>query len=163
MAFWTVVRTHPNSEKIAAENLKRQEFVYYQPLLQERKVVRGRVQQVSVPLFPNYIFVNVIDRWRSLNSTHGVASLITSGSMPAIVQDHVIADLRKREVNGFIQLPKAAAFKAGDKVLIKSGLFASQTALVQRMPVKERQKILLALLSNKISILVDESDIAKVT
>ena len=150
---WLVVRTHPNSEKIAIKNLERQEFDYYQPLILERKIRRQQLTHVEQPLFPCYLFVQIVDRWRSLQSTYGVVDLLGP------VRDHIIVDLRNREQNGYIQLPKPKQFVNGDKVIINAGAFAGQTALVERMPIKERQKILLALLSNKIHVLCDESEL----
>ena len=150
---WIAARIHPNCDKMAETNLARQEFTYYGPKILERRIVRGRQQLVEQPLFPCYLFVQVIDRWRTLQSTYGIADLIGQ------VRDSIIDDLKKREQNGFIQLPKARQFEVGDQVMIKKGSFAGQLALVDRMPSKDRQKILLALLANKISCLVDESDL----
>jgi len=116
------------------------------------------MQHVEAPLFPCYLFIEIKDKWRSLHSTYGIAAVI-GGSIPAIVRDQVIDDLRSREQNGYIQLPKSKKFDVGDEVTIKAGAFAGQTALVARMPVKERQKVLLALLGNKIRALVDECDL----
>ena len=162
MAHWTVVRTHPNCENVAVHNLERQSFEYYQPKILERVVRKNKIQNVESPLFPCYLFVKVVDRWRSLQYTYGVASVLSNGSLPSIVQDSVIAGLRHREVNGFIQLPKKPRFEVGDQVTIKSGLFANQSALVERMPAKDRQRVLLELLSNKIKVLVEEDDIETV-
>ena len=159
MAFWSVIRCHPNSEKIAIRNLVNQEFDYYQPLLLERKIRKQKAQLVEVPLFPCYLFVKIVDRWMSLQSTYGVAKIIQSGPMPAMVRDEVIDDLRSREHNGYIQLPKPDEFKVGDKVRIGAGIFEGREALVDRMPPKERQKILLMLLGSQIKVLVAAEDL----
>lgn len=156
---YCVIRTHVHCEKIAIENLKRQDFNYYQPLILERKKRRNKLQYVESPLFPCYLFVEIIDKWRSLQNTYGVAGLVGSKSSPAFVRDAVIQSLRNREQNGFIQLPKARAFNVGDKVMINNGSFAGQEALVERMSGNQRQKILLALLANRINVLVDEEDL----
>lgn len=156
MSYWLVARTHPNAEKLAIQNLIRQDFGYYQPLIQERKIRRQKLQLVEQPLFPCYLFVKVDREYRSLNYTYGIASLVNG-----MVQDSIIEKLRKREQNGFIQLPKAEPFSIGDRVMINSGSFQGQYALVERMNAKDRQKILLALLANKISVLVDEEDVER--
>lgn len=156
---WIVVRTHPNCEKIAIRNLQNQYYTYYQPKILERKRINKQLKLVEQPLFPCYLFVHIINKWASLNSTHGIASVICMGSMPAIVSDNVIEDLKKREVDGIIQLPKAKTFTIGDKVTITNGPFAAQQGLVERMSTKERQQVLLSLLQNQIKILVDEDDL----
>lgn len=159
--FWCVARTKVNQEQVAIKNLKNQGFSYYQPLLYERR--RNQNKQgwrfVEIPLFPCYLFVQVTDKWLCLDNTHGITSIIKMGAAPAIVQDKVIADLKQREdQSGYIQLPKSKLM-VNDQVKIKTGAFAEQLALVERMPSKQRQKILLALLSNKIKVLVDENDL----
>ena len=156
--FWCCARLHINSERIATDNLQRQEFEYYSPKILEKKVIRGKLQHVESPLFPCYLFIRVKDRWRSLQSTHGIASLI-GGSSPSIVRDNVIDDLKKREMNGYIQLPKPKQFEVGDKVMISSGAFAGQQALVERMSTKDRQKVLLALLSGQMRVLIEEENL----
>ena len=159
MSYWICARTHPNSEKIAIRNLKNQDFGYYQPLILERKIRKNKVQMVETPLFPCYLFVRVIDHWRSLQSTYGVASVLSAGSFPAIVQDKIIQDLKARESNGFIQLPKDDRFGVGDVVQIKTGVFAGQQGLVERMSAKDRQEILLSLLGGGIKVLIPENDL----
>lgn len=152
MTTWICARTHPNAEKIAIRNLVNQDFGYYQPKILERKLIRHRQQLVEQPLFPCYLFIRVDKQYRSLRSTHGIASLVNG-----IVQNSVIDNLKNNEQNGYIQLPKSR-LQIGDKVTINNGLFAGQLALVERMSGSQRQKILLALLANKISVTVDESD-----
>jgi len=155
--FWTCVRTHPNAEQIAIRNLENQNFNYYQPKIIERKLRKQKLAYVRSPLFPCYLFVQVIDRWMCLNSTHGVSALLMTGGIPAVVQDKVIDSLRQREQNGVIKLPQEQRFTQGDTVTINVGPFAGQRGLVERMSSKEREKVLLALLSNEIKLLVDEA------
>ena len=159
---YCVGRTHPNSEKIAIRNLINQSFEYYQPLILERKVRKNRVQLIEQPLFPCYLFIKIVDRWRSLQSTYGIASIISAGASPLFVKDEIIDDLRNRERSGYIQLPKSKKFEVGDKVTIQAGMFAGQQALVERMSARDRQKVLLALLVNgaKVSLFENELEAA---
>src|SRR5262245_48826654 len=72
---WYVVRTHAQSELRAAHHLGNQGFRIFVPrYLKSRRHAR-RLETVSVPLFPRYIFTVVNrnrDRWRSINGTFGV-------------------------------------------------------------------------------------------
>ena len=156
---WTCVRVHPNCDKIAIRNLVNQDFNYYQPKILERKLRKQRQLLVEQPLFPNYLFVEIINKWLTLQSTYGIAAVLSAGSLPSIVNDSIINDLKSREVNGFIQLPKPKKFNIGDQVQINAGVFTGQKALVERMNPSERQKVLLALLGNKIKVLIDEDEI----
>lgn len=158
MSFWTVCRTHPNAEKIAIRNLQNQDFDYYQPKIMERKLRKQKLQMVEAPLFPNYLFVKIVNKWLCLQSTHGIAAVLSAGPLPSIVKEDIIDSLRNRELNGYIQLPRAR-IALGSEVTIKAGAFAGHQALVERMPFKDRQKVLLALLSSKIKVLIDEENL----
>ena len=77
----------------------------------------------------------------------GVLRLVLDGAQPAKVPDQVIADLKKRERNGAIELPPPPPdFQRGDQVRITRGLFAGQLALFDGMRGHERVAVLLQLL-----------------
>ena len=60
-AFWGVVRSLPKREKFAAERLRMDGgFEVFLPLVQPKRA--------SQPLFSGYLFVLIVDRWRSINS-----------------------------------------------------------------------------------------------
>ena len=63
--------------------------------------------------------------------------------------DQIIDDLRKRERNGLIELPRRPALQPGDQVRILQGPFAGQLALCAGMRAHERVLVLLALLGGQ--------------
>ena len=79
----------------------------------------------------------------------GVIGLIMDGIRPARVADQIIDDLRKRERNGLIELPKRPGPKPGDQVRILQGPFAGQLGLYAGMRAHERVLVLLALLGGQ--------------
>jgi hypothetical protein len=58
----------------------------------------------------------------------------------------VIAEIRGRERNGYVALPKAPGLQAGDQVRIKRGLLQGKLGLYAGMRGQERVEILLAVL-----------------
>jgi len=60
-----------------------------------------------------------------------------------------IDDLRKRERNGLIKLPKRPALQPGDQVRILQGPFAGQLGLYAGMRPHERVLVLLQLLGGQ--------------
>ena len=84
---WFVVRVLAHQENRAQLNLDRLGFRSFLPRL--RRTVRHarKVRDTLTPLFPGYIFV-IIDlskhRWRSINGTFGVASLIMGAGSPCL-------------------------------------------------------------------------------
>jgi transcriptional antiterminator RfaH len=105
--------------------------------------IHGRKVEVSTPLFFGYAFVLITLQWHCINGTPGVVKLIMSGGIPAKVPDQVIADIRKREHNGAVVLPKRA-LQYGDR-----GPLSGRLALFDDMAPRERVFVLLTLLGSE--------------
>jgi len=66
---WAVVNTQPHRERIALENLARQAFKAYCPLVRRRVRHARREHDALRPLFPGYLFVHLspqTPRWRPI-------------------------------------------------------------------------------------------------
>jgi transcriptional antiterminator RfaH len=156
---WYVVQTRPCSEAQAATHLQRQGFeIYFPRYLKSRRHAR-RVETVAAPLFPRYVFVAIdlaVQRWRSVQSTVGVARLICHGENPAEVPSSVINDLKLgHDDRGFVQLERKPPFKLGEKIRVLDGVFSAYLGLFERMTDGERVAILLDLLGRKVRVVLD--------
>src|SRR5918992_5789986 len=105
---WYLAQTKPRAEAKASLNLCRQGFEIYLPrYLKQRRHAR-RVEPVTAPLFPGYVFVAIdikTQRWLSIDSTFGVTRLVRDGDRPAAVPLAIIAGLKSREdAKGFVAL-----------------------------------------------------------
>src|SRR5262249_43110669 len=87
--------------------------------------------RLAAPL--GYSFITVEAQWYAARWSLGVIGLIMDGVRPARVADQIIDDLRKRERNGLIKLPKRPALQPGDQVRILQGPFAGQLGLYAGM------------------------------
>src|SRR5271166_1469580 len=90
---WFVARVLPHREASAQFNLHRQGYRSFAPGL--RRTIRHArtMRNVIAPLFPGYIFVILdlsADRWRCVNSTIGVASLIMGVEQPTPVPPGIV-------------------------------------------------------------------------
>lgn len=163
-ARWYVVQTQVNAEAKAAAGLVRQGFSTYLPRYQRRRSHARKVEIVSRPLFPRYLFVAIdvaAQRWRAIQSTLGVSHLVCVGDRPAAVEDGIIDTLRAREDEaGFIKLARGPAFSPGDKVRITEGAFVDSLALVEDASDHHRVAVLLNLLGRKVRVLVGADLIA---
>ena len=74
---WWLVHTKSRMEKALAADLERLGVGFYMPLLQTKRRYSGRVFDMSLPLFPGYIFLcgDEDDRYATL-MTHRVARVI---------------------------------------------------------------------------------------
>jgi transcriptional antiterminator RfaH len=157
---WHVVQVHTHSEAKAQMHLARQGFGTYLPRYLKRRRHARRTETVAAPLYPSYLFVAfnpLIHRWRSIQSTVGVARLVCNGESPAAIDDAIIHGLKSREnAQGFIQLDRRPQFAPGDKVRVREGVFCDCLGLFECMGDRERVAILLELLGRKVRVVLDE-------
>lgn len=162
MRRWYVVRTQPQAERRARENLERQGYEAWLPLHRRRRRHARKVEVVLRPLFPRYLFVAVdleTTPWRPMLSTFGVASVIQGPEGPVPVPDPVIEGLRARtDEAGVIEI-EPTAFRGGARVRITSGPFADLEGIFEARSDAERVAILLSLMGRAVRVMVSEGDI----
>lgn len=160
---WYIVRTHARAEAKAVLNLERQGFSTYMPRYLKRRRHARRVEIVPAPLFPRYLFVAIdiaSQRWRSIQSTFGVAQLVCNGDDPSAVSAAIVQELRQREDDrGFVQLARRG-FARGEKVRVVEGVFSACLGLFEGMTDNERVTVLLDLLGRKVRVIMDRDAVA---
>src|SRR5437764_921178 len=90
---WYAVHAQPNREFRAEQQLRNQGFEIFLP--QRLKTVRHARRLTNLPaaFFPRYLFIQLDllqHRWRSINGTFGVSSLVMRGDMPHPVPPGVV-------------------------------------------------------------------------
>lgn len=131
---WYVVYTKPKWEKKVAEQLTQKGMECYCPLVTQIKQWSDRKKKIEVPLFNSYVFVrlNEVDRNLVFQSSGVVRYLFWLGK-PAIVRDEEINTIRKWLTTPDQYEISVSCLKVGDKVILESGPFKSQQAIVQEV------------------------------
>ena len=90
---WWVLHTRSRNEKKVAEHLARRGIQHFLPLARCRRTYGGKTKDVSIPLFPGYVFLcgRLEDRYEALR-TNRVANVLEVSS-----QDQLKYDLRQIE------------------------------------------------------------------
>ncbi|WP_341702893.1 transcription termination/antitermination NusG family protein [Ferrovibrio sp.] len=149
MTTWYAVYTQPHKERLAAQELRNQDFDVYLPQYQKLRRHAGRAEVVATALFPRYLFAGIdVDgqRWRSVNGTRGVIGLVMMGDRPIPVPEAVIAGIRGRETaEGYIQL-NPPGFRRGQTLRIVDGPMADAEALFEEAVDGDRAILLVSLL-----------------
>jgi len=151
MDAWYLVYSKSQQERIALENLERQGYRSYLPMIRNRRRRKGRFTAVVEPMFPRYLFVYLsdeTDNWGPIRSTIGVANLVRFGMRAARVPDSLILTMQSREKDG-VHTFDPPEFKSGDRVRIVEGLMAGYEAIFQAKTGKERVLLLLQLAEDK--------------
>jgi transcription antitermination factor NusG len=92
--------------------------------------------------------VRIEQLWRDIRLFPGVIKPVMSGDGPSHVPDEVVAAIRAREHNGFVELPKKR-LKPGDRVRIISGLLEGKRGRYDGEASHRDVKVLLQLLGSE--------------
>ena len=158
MTIWCAVQTHVRSEDKAAFHLRRQGYDIFLPKHLKRRKHARRIDWVSVPLFPRYLFVAIepdTTPWWAIRSTVGVSSLICFGDVPAVVPAHIITEIKARQdEKGLVKIHAGCDFKRGDRVRIVDGPLNDHEGLFESPTDEERVTILLNLMGREVKVRV---------
>ena len=151
MRAWYLIYSKPQQERLALENLERQGYLSYLPLMRNRRRRKSRYVSIIEPMFPRYLFVHLSDEpdnWGPLRSTIGVVNLVRFGMQAARVPDSLIEMMQGRDEEG-VQTLASPDLKPGDQVRIVEGVMAGYEAIFQVRTGKERVVLLLQLAEDR--------------
>ena len=147
---WYLVYTKPRMERWARTSLWERGLEVYLPQYRKRRRHARRVDYVSAPLFPCYLFVEMDvtrTQWRAIRSTVGVSGIICLDGLPAPVPQGIVEEIAACENDyGMIVLPRRAPFEHGQPIQITSGAMCDQVGLFESMSDADRVVLLLDLL-----------------
>ena len=164
MSNWYLIHTKIRQERVALENLERQGFKCFLPLICAEKLRRGALQVVQEPLFSRYLFIRLgtgleSQSWAPIRSTVGVSRLVTFGQTPAKIEDELIAQLQVKTDSAEVQLRH---FEPGEQVVVTDGPFMGVEAIYQMADAEGRVMVLLNILSKQVKMSVPPASIRKV-
>jgi len=164
MSNWYLIHTKIRQERVALENLERQGFKCFLPLIRAEKLRRGTLQVVQEPLFPRYLFNRLgtgleSQSWAPIRSPVGVSRLVTFGQTPAKIEDELIAQLQVKTNSAEVQLRH---FEPGEQVVVTDGPFVGVEAIYQMADAEGRVMVLLNVLSKQVKMAVPPASIRKV-
>ena len=163
MPVWSVVFTKPRQEAVARDNLQRQSFRTYLPMLRQAKRRRGRWQEVVEPLFPRYLFLELdfgVQNLAPIRSTLGVVHLVQFGLRPAIAPPGFVEALMAAEDQAAAcHLADNELFRQGDRVMIAGGPFAGCQAIFDESTGEGRVAVLLEWLGRINRVQIDRNQL----
>jgi transcriptional antiterminator RfaH len=158
LSFWAVAQTVTNRESFAAGRIADAGFEVFAPKAKMRANGCWRI----VALFPGYLFVRILDRWRIVTKTAGVLGLIMHGEQPARCPDAELDKIRSQIMgNGLVRLPKPLPkrrLERGQDVRIVAGPFCGFNAIYDGMSASDREFVLLDILGRKARVEVTPAD-----
>ncbi len=158
---WYAIHSKPRQEERALENLERQGFQAWLPMLTVEKFRRGKLAKVVEPMFSRYLFIRLDTEqtnWSPIRSTLGVSKLVSFGNRPAVIEDELILALQ--------QLPACEPerlFQPGQTVKFVSGPLRGLEGIYEQADGELRAMVLVDLLSKHHRITTDMQDLMPVT
>ncbi len=150
---WFVVHAKPKQEARALENLERQGFESWLPMMDIEKVRNSRVHVVTEPMFSRYLFVRMdknLTHWGRIRSTLGVHRLVTFGNLPVAVPEEIMKLLQEAKKPSVEKL-----LKPGDAVQFIDGPLKGLEGIFQQPSGEMRAMVLIELLSQPQRIRAD--------
>lgn len=164
MNRWYVAQTQVNAERKALFHLQRQGFTCYLPTYLRRRSHARKVEIVSAPLFPRYLFVRrdlSYESWRAIHSTVGISRLVCQNDRPVPLPDKVIDQIRAAEdKKGNVGIGSLRTFDVGEKIRITMGAFADQIGKFESLCADGRVNVLLEMLGRHVAVRVPASAVS---
>ncbi len=131
---WYVLYTKPKWEKKVADCLEKSGIEVFCPMVSKIKQWSDRKKKVETPLIPSYVFVHIEDKNRNdVFDVHGVVRYLFWLGKPAIVRASEIETMQhwiSAPNNYEVSLDR---WEKGDSIILESGPFVTQTAIVQEV------------------------------
>ncbi|MER8680411.1 transcription termination/antitermination NusG family protein [Mesorhizobium sp. M1405] len=161
---WYAAGVFPGKEHVAERHLRIQGFHSFVPRCEKTVRHARRLETRAAAYFPGYMFIALnpgLQRWRSINGTFGVRSLVMQGDRPLPVPlglvERFIALTGKDGLLDF-----SGGLAAGASVRILSGPFAEMIGRLDRLEPSGRARVLVALMNGEIPIDMDARDLVAI-
>ncbi len=150
---WWVLRVRSRAEKVVAEAMKRMDYRTYLPLARVTRHYRARRVEVTLPLFPGYLFVNgdaqTCDMaWR----TRRVVQILPVADQACLREElrHV-----RRAVESDQVIAVYPALRAGRRCRVTSGALAGLEGVVLRHGQRTRLYLAVTILGQSVVVEID--------
>ena len=161
---WYLLQTKANANFTACDNLRRQGFDVFLPLIIKTTKKNGHFLDTKSPLFPGYVFMATsIDPipWKSVNGTRGVSKAVTLDGVYRSIHTNIIKGLQQRcDENGVFK--SLHDINAGDCAKIERGPFAEFICTIDQIKDNQRAWVLINLLQQQTRAVVSLDDVSKV-
>ena len=161
---WHLLQTKPNAHVTACQNLRRQGFEVFLPLITKTTKKNGKFLDIKTPLFPGYVFMGTSSDpvpWKSVNGTRGISKAVTLDGVYRPINTHIIEDLQQRcGENGIIQ--RLDNIAPDDRAKIERGPFAEFICTVDDIQDDQRAWVLINLLKQQTRAEVSLNDVSKI-
>jgi transcription antitermination factor NusG len=155
VANWYALFTRHQHEKAVALALSNKNLEVYLPLHRSLRRWQDRDKELSLPLFPGYLFIREgLDRQLQILTTPGVLHIVGWGGRPAIVPQAQL-DAVRRILASRLAVESHPYMKCGDRVRVKSGPLMGLEGILARKKGVAHLVISLEMLGRSAAVEID--------
>ena len=160
--IWVLIYTKAKQEKKANENLQKQGFKTFLPLISPTN--KKKEFKSLVPVFPRYLFAQIdleLGNWTSIKSSYGVRNIVMFSEKFTSIPNNVIKLIQDKLDESCLYREDISIvdYQKGDPVSIEEGQFAGVEAIFLSKKSKDRVRLLLKLLNTSVVAEMTSSDI----
>jgi transcription antitermination factor NusG len=158
---WFAIQTVYKHEFRVLRDLTAKGFTAYLPVLRETRQWTDRTKIIELPAFSSYLFLRHDASLRSRSrilDTFGVARMLPDNHKPSPIADVEIESVR-RALDSKIPCARCEPPAIGTRVRVVRGVLAGVDGQIARINNKDRLVILIASISQAISVEVDMNDV----
>lgn len=161
---WYAASVFPGKEGLAERHLRMQGFDSFVPRCEKTTRHARRIETRPAAYFPGYMFIALdvaLQRWRSVNGTFGVRSLVMQGERPLPVPSGLVERfIALTGKDGLLDFSGGLA--AGASVRILSGPFAEMIGRLDRLDPAGRARVLVAIMNGEIPVDMDSRELVAI-
>jgi transcription antitermination factor NusG len=162
---WYAVSTRSRQEKVAAGVLEAAGVDHFLPLHTEKRKWSDRMQTVSLPLFPGYLFVHIDIAGPSklvVQKTPGIVRLVGDQTGPLAIPEAEIENIQSL-VAGELEVTPYPFLSEGDRVRVIRGPLLGMEGTLVRLGTKTQIVISIQIIHRSLAVTISARDIEPVT
>ena len=153
--IWHALYTRHQHEKTIADTLAGKGFQVFLPLYSSLRLWKDRRKQLTLPLFPCYVFVrDIAARRLDVLTTPGVCYIVSTNREPTAIASPELEQIR-RAVESSRHIEPYPFLTVGDRVRVHSGPLEGLEGILVRKKGMDRLVLSLELLGRSAAVEVD--------
>jgi transcription antitermination factor NusG len=159
---WCAIYTRHQHEKVIAQVLSTKGLEVFLPLYNSTRRWKDRTVELSLPLFPCYLFLRGMkDRRLDVVTTPGIVSILSVNGEVAVIPESEIESIRKA-IEWGNRVEPHPFLRRGDRVRVISGPLQGLEGILVRRKNLYRLVLSVELLERSAAVEVDISSVERV-
>jgi transcription antitermination factor NusG len=159
---WHALFTRHQHEKAVALGLSNKNHEVYLPVYHSVRQWQDRAKQISLPLFPCYVFIRGgLDRQLEIVTTPGVLYVVAWGGCPAVVPQTQLDSVR-RMIDSRLTVETHPYLQCGDRVRVKTGPLMGLEGILTRTKGVARLVVTMELLGRSAAVEIDILNVERI-